>query len=165
MQRITKGGDIALISLSHGQQMSPRHSCCGLIASFPGHRVLRPRDACPKRFSRFFYWIPKVQMSGTGSFGLFFHVFILHSVDPRRRVSKLIWKNIFNGLSTMIGLFFFHWFFLLEVFSLFSPCGASTPTRVGDGNWWFFELFRLLLLSQMLVTSFFYFHRTTTTTR
>ena len=40
---------------------SPRHSCCGLIASFPGHRVLRPEDACPKRFSWFFYWIPKVQ--------------------------------------------------------------------------------------------------------
>jgi hypothetical protein len=23
----------------------------------------------------------------------------------------------------------------------------SMPTRVGDGHWWFFELFRLLLLS------------------
>ena len=33
----------------------------GLIASFPGHRVLRPEDACPERFSWFFYWIPKVQ--------------------------------------------------------------------------------------------------------
>ena len=39
---------------------SPRHSCCGLIASFPGHCVLCPEDACPKRFSWFFYWIPKV---------------------------------------------------------------------------------------------------------
>ena len=39
-------------------------------------------------------------------------------------------------------------FFLLEVFfSPFSPRGASMPTRVGDGHWWFFELFRLLLLS------------------
>ena len=26
-----------------------------------GHCVLCPEDACPKRFSWFFYWIPKVQ--------------------------------------------------------------------------------------------------------
>ena len=26
----------------------------------------------------------------------------------------------------------------------------SMPARVGDGHWWFFELFRLLLLSQLL---------------
>ena len=33
------------------------------------------------------------------------------------------------------------------VFSLFSPRGASMLTRVGDGHWWLFELFRLLLVS------------------
>ena len=32
-------------------------------------------------------------------------------------------------------------------FSLFSPCGASMLTRVGDDHWWLFELFRLLLVS------------------
>ena len=40
---------------------SLRHSWCGWIASFPGHCVLCPEDACPKHFSWFFYWIPKVQ--------------------------------------------------------------------------------------------------------
>ena len=43
----------------------------------------------------------------------------------------------------------FHWFFsFLKFFSLFTPLGASMPTRVGDGHWWFFELFRLLLLDR-----------------
>ena len=36
-------------------------------------------------------------------------------------------------------------------FYFFSPRGASMPTRVGDGHWWFFELSRLLLLSLMLL--------------
>ena len=41
----------------------------------------------------------------------------------------------------------FHWIFPSWIcFSLFSPRGASMPTRVGDGHWWFFELFRLLLV-------------------
>ena len=33
---------------------------CWAVASFPG-RVFRPEDACPRRFSWFFNWIPKVQ--------------------------------------------------------------------------------------------------------
>ena len=41
----------------------------------------------------------------------------------------------------------FLWMFSFLKFSLFSPRGASVPTRVGDGHWWFFELVGLLLLS------------------
>ena len=40
---------------------SLRHSWCGWIASFSGHCVSCPEDACPQRFSWFFNWIQKVQ--------------------------------------------------------------------------------------------------------
>ena len=55
---------------------SLRHSCCGWIASFLGHRVHCPEDACPERFSWFFYWIPKVQ-KGQLLFAILGH-FALH---------------------------------------------------------------------------------------
>ena len=56
----SKGAGRAACQCAPSFRDFPRHRCCGLIVSFRG-RVLRPEDACPKRFSWFFYWIPKVQ--------------------------------------------------------------------------------------------------------
>ena len=45
----------------HPLRDSPRHSCRGLIASFPGPCASSGGRLPPQRFSWFFNWIPKLQ--------------------------------------------------------------------------------------------------------
>merc|ERR1711904_145301 len=67
-------------------------------------------------------------------------------------MSSIRFCGFFCGIFLRILLKEFSLIFLPDVFFFFlSPRGASMPTRVGDGHWWFFE-FRLLLLSQMLTS-------------
>ena len=102
------------------------------------------------RYSKIAPSVPSVRLCDKGYWWINF------SIDYY--LSHILWYR-----STTDFLIVFLWFLrhlphnTIQVFSLifsfflkfyfFSPRGASMPTRVGDGHWWFFELSRLLLLS------------------
>ena len=100
------------------------------------------------RYSKIAPSVPSVRLYDKGYWWINFSIdyYLSHILWYRSTTDFLIVFCGFCGIFLIILYKFFHWLFL-EVFSFFSPRGASMPTRVGDGHWWFFELFRLLLLA------------------
>ena len=106
------------------------------------------------RYSKIAPSVPSVRLCDKGYWWINFSIdyYLSHILWYRSTTDFLIVFCGFCGIFLIILYKFFHWFFSFFLkFYFFSPRGASMPTRVGDGHWWFFELSRLLLLSHATI--------------
>ena len=105
------------------------------------------------RYSKIAPSVPSVRLCDKGYWWINFSIdyYLSHILWYRSTTDFLIVFCGFCGIFLIILYKFFHWFFFFLEVLFFSPRGASMPTRVGDGQWWFFELLRLLLLSRFLI--------------